>query len=36
MAKKLNLSGVKEFLFNHGEKVALGACASSSPSSWEA
>src|SRR5262245_7557099 len=27
MAKKINLSGVKEFLFNHGEKVALGACA---------
>src|SRR6478736_5113567 len=27
MAKKINLSGIKEFLFNHGEKVALGACA---------
>src|SRR5262245_27897124 len=27
MAKKINLSGVKDFLFNHGEKVALGACA---------
>lgn len=27
MAKKLNLSVVKEFMFNHGEKVALGACA---------
>ena len=27
MAKKLNMSAVKEFLFNHGEKVALGACA---------
>jgi hypothetical protein len=27
MAKKLNMSVVKEFLFNHGEKVALGTCA---------
>ncbi|MBI2805659.1 MAG: hypothetical protein HYX68_11835 [Planctomycetes bacterium] len=27
MAKKIDLSGVKEFLFNHGEKVALGTCA---------
>ena len=27
MAKKINLDGVKEFLFNHGEKVALGSCA---------
>jgi hypothetical protein len=27
MAKKINLSGAKEFLFNHGEKVALGTCA---------
>lgn len=26
MAKKINLSGAKEFLFNHGEKVALGTC----------
>ena len=25
--KKIDLSGVKEFLFNHGEKVALGLCA---------
>ncbi len=25
--KKIDLSGVKEFLFNHGEKVALGVCA---------
>jgi hypothetical protein len=27
MAKKINMSRVKDFLFNHGEKVALGACA---------
>lgn len=27
MAKKIDLSGVKEFMFNHGEKVALGTCA---------
>ena len=27
MAKKIDLSGMKEFLFNHGEKVTLGACA---------
>ena len=27
MAKKIDLSGAKEFLFNHGEKVALGTCA---------
>ena len=27
MAKKLDLSGMKEFFFNHGEKVALGTCA---------
>src|SRR5207248_1669122 len=26
MAKKINMSGVKDFLFNHGEKVALGTC----------
>jgi hypothetical protein len=26
MAKKMNLNGVKDFLFNHGEKVALGTC----------
>jgi hypothetical protein len=27
MVKKVNLSSVKEFMFNHGEKVALGTCA---------
>jgi hypothetical protein len=27
MIKKVNLSSVKEFMFNHGEKVALGTCA---------
>ena len=27
MAKKIDLSGVKEFMFSHGEKVALGTCA---------
>jgi hypothetical protein len=27
MAKKINMTSVKEFLFNHGEKVALGTCA---------
>lgn len=27
MAKKINVAVVKEFLFNHGEKVALGTCA---------
>jgi len=27
MAKKPDLSAAKEFLFNHGEKVALGVCA---------
>ncbi len=27
MAKKIDLSGVKEYMFNHGEKVALGTCA---------
>lgn len=27
MAKKPDLSAVKDFLFNHGEKVALGVCA---------
>ncbi len=27
MAKKIDLSGMKEFFFNHGEKVALGTCA---------
>jgi hypothetical protein len=27
MAKKIDLSGFKEFFFNHGEKVALGTCA---------
>src|SRR6516162_9471347 len=27
MIKKINLSSVKEFMFNHGEKVALGTCA---------
>ena len=27
MAKKINMSAVKEFMFNHGEKVALGTCA---------
>ena len=26
MAKKINLNGAKEFLFQHGEKVALGTC----------
>ena len=27
MAKKINVAVVKDFLFNHGEKVALGTCA---------
>jgi hypothetical protein len=27
MAKKIDLSRAKDFLFNHGEKVALGTCA---------
>jgi hypothetical protein len=27
MVKKVNLSSVKEFMFTHGEKVALGTCA---------
>jgi len=27
MIKKVNVSSVKEFMFNHGEKVALGTCA---------
>jgi hypothetical protein len=27
MAKKINVSAIKEFMFNHGEKVALGTCA---------
>ena len=26
MAKKINMSAVKEFMFQHGEKVALGTC----------
>ena len=27
MAKKIDLSGAKNYLFNHGEKIALGVCA---------
>jgi hypothetical protein len=27
MAKKINVAVLKEFMFNHGEKVALGCCA---------